>query len=227
MCQVRSVYLNQNKKVMAISVGLVDDHVLFLKSLASLLNSMENIQVVLDASNGEELQQRITTLSSLPDILLVDVDMPVMGGVQTVRWAKSNFPSLKIVALSLKDDDHTIIQMIQAGCCAYLVKDIHPVELEKALNEIMETGFYNSDFRHRNYVRLLTEATRETVKFTEMELQFLRLACSELTYKQIADKMNKAERTVDGYRETLFDKLNVQSRVGLALEAVRLKLVTL
>lgn len=212
---------------MAISVGLVDDHVLFSKSLASLLNSMENIQVVVDASQGEELQKRLSTLSALPDILLVDVDMPVMGGVQTVRWVKSAYPSLKTVALSLKDDDHTIIQMIQAGCCAYLVKDIHPLELEKAINEIMETGFYNSDFRHRNYVQLLTEASREAIKLNEMEMQFLRLACSDLTYKQIADKMNKAERTVDGYRESLFDKLNVQSRVGLALEAVRLKLVTL
>lgn len=212
---------------MAISVGLVDDHVLFSKSLASLLNSMENIRVVVDASHGEELQKRLVTLPALPDILLVDVDMPVMGGVQTVRWAKAAYPSIKTVALSLKDDDHTIIQMIQAGCCAYLVKDIHPLELEKAINEIMKTGFYNSDFRHRNYVQLLTEASRESVKLNEMETLFLRLACSDLTYKQIADKMNKAERTVDGYRESLFNKLNVQSRVGLALEAVRLKLVIL
>ena len=212
---------------MAISVGLVDDHVLFLKSLGSLLNSMDNIKVVLDASHGEELQERIKALPSLPDILFVDVDMPVMGGVKTVKWVKEKLPSVKTVALSLKDDDHTIIQMIQAGCCAYLVKDIHPVELEKALNEIMETGFYNSDFRHRNYVQLLAEASRETVKLNEMEQQFLKLACSDLTYRQIADKMNKAERTVDGYRESLFNKLNVQSRVGLALEAVRLKLVTL
>lgn len=213
---------------MKITIGLADDHILFLKSLCTLINSIDGLEVVTDAPNGEELIRQLKGMKSCPDLLLLDVDMPVMNGVKTTQWVKKNYPNIRTAALSMNDDDNTIIQMIQAGCCAYLLKDIHPTELELALKEIMEKGFYNSDLRNRNYVKLIAEANQKAVlKLNETELQFLKLACSDLTYKQIAAKMNKAERTIDGYRESLFDKLNVQSRVGMALEAVRQKLVTI
>lgn len=212
---------------MKIKIGLIDDHTLFLKSLSSLIATMEEIEVVLEAINGEELIKKINGTAFLPDILLIDVDMPVMNGVQTAAWVRAHFPQVHMVALSMKDEDKAIIHMIQAGCCAYLLKDIHPFELERALKEIQEKGFYNSDVKQRNYARLISGAKEKiTLQLTENELQFLQLACSDLTYKQIADKMHKAERTVDGYRERLFDKLQVQSRVGMVLEAIHQKLVT-
>jgi DNA-binding NarL/FixJ family response regulator len=213
---------------MRITIGLADDHVLFLKSLATLINTLDGLEVVADAPNGEDLAKQLKNLEFQPDLLLIDVDMPVMNGVSTTKWVKENYPNIKTVALSMNDDDKTIIKMIQAGCCAYLLKDIHPNELEIALKEIMAKGFYNSDIRYRNYARLISESQQSSAtNLNETELQFLQLACSDLTYKQIAGKMNKAERTIDGYREVLFDKLNVQSRVGMALEAVRKKLVKL
>jgi DNA-binding NarL/FixJ family response regulator len=132
------------------------------------------------------------------------------------------------VALSMKDDDTTIINMIRAGCCAYLLKDIHPNELEKALLEINKSGYYNADASNLNFRRLLKKKDEdEKLAITEKELAFLKLACSDLTYKQIADKMHLAERTIDGYRESLFNKLNVQSRVGMVLEALRRELISL
>jgi DNA-binding NarL/FixJ family response regulator len=130
------------------------------------------------------------------------------------------------VALSQNDSDKTIIGMIKAGCCAYLLKDTHPNELEKALHEIYTTGFYNADASNINFRRLL-QFEKDALKITDKEKMFLQLACSDRTYKQIAAEMFLSERTIDGYRESLFQKLNVQSRVGMALEAIRRELVSL
>jgi len=158
--------------------------------------------------------------------MLIDVNMPVMDGIATASWINQNFRSVKLVALSQNDGDKTIIGMIKAGCCAYLLKDTHPNELEKALNEIHTKGFYNADVSNINYRRLL-QFEKDTLNITDKEKIFLQYACSDLTYKQIAMQMNLSERTIDGYRESLFHKLKVQSRVGLALEAIRRELVSL
>jgi len=130
--------------------------------------------------------------------------------------------------LSMKDDDDTILGMIRNGCCAYLLKDIHPYELEKALHEVHTKGYYNGDVYNLNYRRIVRNALhKDQVVISDREQTFLQLACSDLTYKEIAAKMNLAERTIDGYREALFGKLNVQSRVGMVLEALKLQLVAL
>jgi DNA-binding NarL/FixJ family response regulator len=154
--------------------------------------------------------------------------MPVMDGKQTAEYLSQKFPAIKLVALSMKDDDATIISMIKAGCCSYLLKDIHPEELNKALHEIYKKGYYNSDAANINYRRLLQHQEKQNeLQLTEKEKQFLQFACSDATYKQIASEMHVSERTVDGYRENLFKKLNVQSRTGMALEAIRRNLVNL
>lgn len=204
-----------------ISVGIVDDHQLFLKSLGLMLASFKEYDVIVEALNGKELQEKLA-VGAVPDIILVDVNMPVMNGVETTQWLHKNHPLVKVVALSMNDDDKTIIEMIKAGCCAYLLKDTHPNELEKALAEIYQKGYYNADISNINYRRLLMAGQKnDTIQISEKEKQFIQLACSDMTYKQIAAIMNLAERTIDGYRESLFQKLNVQSRVGLALEAIR------
>ena len=211
---------------MKIRTGIVDDHQLFSKSLTLMLQSFENYEVVLEASNGKDLQKKIASAGNenLPDILLIDVNMPVMDGVETATWVSQNFPAIKLVALSQNDSDKTIIGMIKAGCCAYLLKDTHPNELEKALMEIYTTGMYNADISNIHFRRLLL-FENESQKITEKEKTFLQLAASDKTYKQIASEMNLSERTIDGYRESLFQKLQVQSRVGMILEAIRRELV--
>lgn len=207
-------------------IGIVDDQQLFLKSLCALVNSFEDFETVVDALNGEQLLAKLENLTLLPDILLVDVNMPTMDGLATVSAIVKNYPAIMMVALSMEDDDATIINMIKAGCCAYLLKDIHPNELEKALEEIHKNGYYNADTLNINYRRLILHSGRqETAGLNEREIKFLRLASSELTYKQIASQMFLSERTIDGYRESVFQKLNVQSRVGMVMEAIRLKIV--
>ncbi|MFN8244887.1 MAG: response regulator transcription factor [Ferruginibacter sp.] len=205
-----------------ITIGIVDDHQLFSRSLGLMLESFNRYRVLVDAKNGRDLQQKMSALTAAPEMMLIDVNMPVMDGIATAAWLQQQYPAVKMVALSMNDDDKTIIGMIKAGCCAYLLKDTHPDELEKALDEIYQKGYYNADAVNVNYRRLLlAQQEQEQLVLTQREKDFLKLACSDLTYKQIAAEMFLAERTIDGYRETLFKKFNVQSRVGLALEAIR------
>lgn len=211
---------------MKITIGIVDDHLLFAKSLGLMLKSFNDYEVVIEALNGKDLQEKLLHKKTLPSIMLIDVNMPVMNGLETARWLNVHYPQMKLVALSMNDDDKVIIDMIKAGCCAYLLKETHPDELEKALHEINTKGYYNADAGNINFRRIVP-AEKESISVNEKERIFLQHACSDLTYKQIATLMSLSERTIDGYREALFGKLNVQSRVGLALEAIRKGLVSL
>ncbi len=213
---------------MKTKIGLVDDHQLFLKSLSLMIESFGSYEVILEALNGNDLQDKIKGKKELPEMILLDVNMPLMNGKETATWLTEHHPQIKIVALSMNADDKAIISMIKAGCCGYLLKDTHPTELEKALDEINKRGYYNGDVGNINFRRLLAKSDeKDGLALSEKEQQFLTFACSELTYKQIAAKMFLSERTIDGYREALFKKFNVQSRVGLALEALRKELVSL
>ncbi|MRG48734.1 response regulator [Chitinophaga sp. SYP-B3965] len=214
---------------MHISIGIVDDHSILLKSLVDLINGFEHCKVTRMALNGKELLIQLKEdPSSLPDIMLVDVIMPGLNGVETVKELSLLYPAIKLIAFSTKEDDDTVISMIRNGCCAYLVKGIDAEELEKAILEVHEKGHYNGDAYNLNYRRIMARIKeKERVKLSPNEAIFLQLACSDLTYKDIASKMHLAERTIDGYRESLFGKLNVQSRVGMVLEAIRLELVNI
>lgn len=212
---------------MKIAVGLVDDHQLFLKSLSLMIESFGKYEVVVEALNGKDLQEKFNTLARIPELILLDVNMPVMDGRTTAQWLQQQYPSIKLAALSMNDKDHAIVAMFKAGCCAYLLKDTHPTVLEKALEEILVRGYFNADNLNWNFRKLLQSNTQSEIKLSEKEKIFLRFACSELTYKEIAARMNLSERTIDGYRETLFEKFKVQSRVGLCLEALRKEYVSL
>ena len=219
--------LNSSKNLQT-PIGIADDQQLFLKSLGTLINTIDGFNVVVEAMNGADLLKKLDLQSVLPEIMLLDVNMPVMDGIATAKQLTEKYPQIKLVALSVNDDDLTIISMLKAGCCAYLLKDMHPDELEKALHEVSETGRYNADVANINYRRLLVEDHRtETLKLSAKEMTFLGLAASERTYKQIASEMHLSERTIDGYREALFEKLNVQSRVGMVMEGLRRKLISI
>ncbi len=213
---------------MNIHIAIADDHQLFLKSLGLLISQISRFSILAEGLNGQELINRLSAQSQPPDIVLLDVNMPVMDGAATAAEISRQFPLAKVVALSMKDDDDSVIRMLRAGACAYLLKDIHPDELEKALIEIHKNGYYNADSVNLNYRRLILGSREDQApRFTTREKEFLQLACSDKTYKQIAGEMHLSERTIDGYRESLFEKLNVQSRTGMVLEAIRQKLVLL
>ncbi len=212
---------------MKIRIGLVDDHQLFRKSVSLMLHSL-GFEVIVDASHGKELQEKFTELATVPDIMLIDVEMPVMNGVETARWLKQIHPSVRLVALSMNDKEHVIMGMIRAGCCSYLLKDTAPDVLEYALREVYHKNYYNSEINNSNLGRLVIENQNEfATTYTDKELEFLHLAATDLTYKEIGTRMNVTERTVDGLREAMFVKLQAMSRTGMVMEGMRKGLIKL
>jgi DNA-binding NarL/FixJ family response regulator len=210
---------------MKYKIGIVDDHQLFSKSLTVLLEGFKHFVVTIDVPGGHELQQRLAAMPDPPDIILLDVNMPGMSGVACAEWLTKHYPAIKVAALTMNDTDSAVLAMIKAGCCSYLLKNTHPNELERALTEIAEKGYYNSD-SNINFKRLI-RTDENYAGITEAEKKFLQYACTDFTYRRIAMLMNVSNRTVETYRASVFVKLNVQSRTGMAMEALRRGLVEL
>jgi two-component system, NarL family, invasion response regulator UvrY len=212
-----------------IKVGLVDDHTLFRRGLASLFELVnKDIQIAFEANNGHDLKDKISLLN-LPDIVTMDVNMPGMDGFSSVQWLADYFPTIRILVISMIEKEETIIRMLRLGVKGYLSKDVEPGVLGNAINAIMDQGFYYTDFITGKLVHsLLAPHSLNPIQLmNDRERAFLTLACSELTYNEIAAQMFLSPKTIDGYRKSLFEKLNVKSRVGLALFAVRNGLVDL
>ncbi len=206
-----------------IQVAIVDDHNLLRKALAKLISSFENYAVLFEGDSGKEIKAKIA-LQVIPDVILLDVNMPDMDGYETVRWLNKNYPQVKVLALSMFSDETTIIRMLRLGAKGYILKNIEPEELKLALDSIMKKDFYLSDYISGKIIsglhKDLGNPDDQTI-LSDKEKEFLRLVCSELTYKDIADKMYISHRTVDNYRNVLFEKLKVRSRVGLVMYAIK------
>jgi len=204
------------------TIGIVDDQQLFLKSVGMYVDSFADFSVTLRATNGADLFKQLTDQPS-PDILLIDVNMPGENGDKIAAKIKTMYPSIKMAAFSMMEDSRNVMKMIKAGCCAYLSKSMDPTDLEIALKEIMNRGYYNTMMTNLWYHN---QNHDQHIELKERELQFLELACSDLTYQEIAAKMFVSIKTVDGYRALLFEKFHVKSRVGLVLEAIRRNVIS-
>lgn len=210
-----------------IKIALVDDHAMFRKGIANLLTEFSDIKVVFDGFNGKELQEKIANQSDV-DVILMDINMPVMDGYATTLWLKKNYPLINILALSMFDEDIAVIKMLKAGAGGYVLKESEPAELYRAISEIKNKGIYINEMVSGKMLRSFqTDDTNsgDTFYLTSRELEFIKLCVSEYTYKEIADQMKIAVRSVDNYREQLFEKLSIKSRVGLVLFAIKNKLV--
>lgn len=216
-----------------VNLALVDDHTLFRKGLISLIELVSNdYQIVFEADNGRDLQQKITN-NNCPDLILMDIHMPDMDGFETVKWLSENYPLVKVLVVSMVQKEEVIVKMLRYGVKGYLCKDVEPKELGEALHSVINKGYYYTDFITGKLVHSI-QNTNENIAvknaenlMNEREKQFLKLACSEMTYNEIAAQMFLSPKTIDGYRNSLFEKLNVKSRVGLALYAVKNGLVVL
>lgn len=213
-------------------VAITDDHTMLRKGLANLINSFDGFTVSLQACNGRELFDKLDP-KNLPDVALLDVHMPEMDGYETASLLRKTYPQIPILALSMMDTENAIIRMVKNGARGYVLKDAEPSELNAALRAVIEKGYYYNDLITGKLIFSINKlgddekAATSLINMTEKEVQFLKLAATELTYKEIADQLNLSVRTIDGYRDNLFQKLNVRSRVGLAMEAVRMNLVQL
>jgi DNA-binding NarL/FixJ family response regulator len=208
------------------TVCIVDDHTLLCQALSSLINTFENFKVIGTYSNGSDYIKALENNKSIPDITLMDVRMPIFNGIETTAFLSKKYPKIKILALSVEADENTILKMLKAGAKGYLLKDIEKKELESALNYLIRHDFYHSQ-TITDAIDKFSGSFIDNIKLKDKEIDFLRLACSELTYKKIAEIMKMSHKTVDGYRNSLFKKLKIKNRVGLALFAVKHKIYTI
>jgi DNA-binding NarL/FixJ family response regulator len=208
-----------------IQIALVDDHRLFRSGIASLINKFPQYQILFEASDGEELARKLTPKLK-PHIVLLDINMPKKDGIATAQWIRDTFPDVSIIILSMFEDAEKVLQMIKIGVKGYLLKDSDPAAFEQALHSVSQGEVYFPEFVTRHLISNFNRET-EQVKLNNRELEFLKLAGTELTYKEIADQMCISVRTVDDYRDRLFEKLQTKSRVGLVLYAIKNKLIVL
>ncbi len=209
---------------------MADDHVLLRNALASLIDSFEDCQVILQAGTGKELTEAIRKGVS-PQVVILDLNMPEMDGFEAADWLQQHYPDILVLMLTMYDSELSLIRLLQAGVKGFLKKDIHPSELKFAIQSVVQNGYYYSNHTTGKLVNLFRQHSDgnsliQRSVLNDQEIQFLKLACSDLTYKEIAQRMGLNPRAVDTLRDQLFVKLDVKSRVGLALVALRQGVVT-
>ncbi|MBL4754793.1 MAG: response regulator transcription factor [Flavobacteriales bacterium] len=212
-----------------IKIGLVDDHLLFRQTLEIGLKEDQDIEVVLTASDGLELLHKLK--NSRPDIVLMDLKMPNMNGVEATKLVQQKYPKLKIIILSMFSDRYSIVELFENGINGYLSKTCELEKVREAIHKVSKLGFYFEDvtsevllqkiIRKKNIANGLIDIAR----LTDREIQVLDLICKERTTTEIANIMCLSPRTVEGYRNKLFEKASVKNIVGLVKFAIKNDLV--
>lgn len=220
-----------------VKLAIVDDHNLFRKGLITLIglaDKNDQYMIVFEAENGQDMMSKLDR-KMLPDIILMDIEMPDMNGYDAVAWLKKNYPQISVLIVSMVETEEAIVRMLRLGVKGYLSKDIEVDDIHNALRSIQEKGHYYTDFLTGKLVEALQTETTENAgdenpiwkQLKEHERQFITYACTELTYEEIADKMCLSPKTVDGYRQTLFNRFGFKSRIALVLFAIRNGLITI
>ncbi len=214
-------------KSQSIKIAVVDDHRLFRMGLINLLHSFgKSFEVVLEANNGQEFLELLKTKLP-PDIVIIDVNMPVMDGFSTAVALQKEFPEVAVLIITMIEDENTLLRMLKSGVKGYLNKDIEPQELKTALESIANKGFYYTDYVTGKLIEAEQQPSqpKQKIHLKDREAKFLELACSDYSYQEIADIMCASVKTVDGYRNSLFEQFDVKSRVGMVMFALKNGLV--
>ena len=215
-----------------IKIILADDEELFRKGIFFLLQREPNIEIIFEASNGSELVEHLKTATELPDIIMMDLKMPLLNGVEATKIIHKDFPGVRVIALTSYNTKSFIANMINVGAASYLVKNASPVDMIKTVNEVAQKGFYYNeivmDVIHHN---MLSNANSKTVLddnfLTEREKEVLELICKQYSSAEIGEKMNLSARTVDGHRNNLLLKTNSKNMAGLVIFAIQNKIINL
>jgi len=208
-----------------ITLALADDHDLFRQGICSLINSFENCEVIIDVPNGVELIKFLSAAKHLPDICMLDVNMPEMNGFEALSIIKKKWPHQKVIVLSMINEEYTILKMLKLGANGYLLKAGDYPQLKKAIADVHTHGFYYSESITENKINKLHEI--EVPDLSKRELEFLTFCISDMQYSEIAQRLNISTRTVEGIKERLSEKLNINSRIGLAIFAIKTGVVNI
>lgn len=205
-----------------IHLAILDDHIVMRKGIKVIIESDPEIKVILEASNGKEFLNQLSNRATLPDIVLLDITMPIMNGFETIEVLQKKYPDIKIIVFSLLTQEDTVIHMIRKGASGYISKSADPSLLGKVINTVYHTGFYLGDLVKKDY---FTKENTSRIKGVFMgkqplshnEVEFIRLVSTNLNYNEIATKMGVRPKTIENYRDRLFLKLEIKNRAALAL----------
>ncbi|MEJ7674039.1 MAG: response regulator transcription factor [Chitinophagaceae bacterium] len=213
-----------------IKVAIADDHQIFRKGVILSLRQYNNIKFIFEADNGEDLIQKISN-NDLPDVILMDLKMPVKDGIESTKHINKHFPAIKIIILTMYDDERFVGHLMDSGANGYLLKNTEPSEIKKAISDVMRTGFYLNNFVNKvlikkNYAKQkFNPNLNSEVVISEREKEVLTLVCMEFTAQEIAQKMEISARTVEAIKDRLMERFSVKNSVGLVFYAMKNSLI--
>jgi two-component system response regulator NreC len=213
-----------------IRLVIADDHEIFRDGLALMLSKQQDIELIGQAGNGRELVSLVNEL--LPDVVMTDVKMPIMDGIEATRYLLSQHDSLKIIALSMFDEENLIVDMLEAGAKGYLLKNADKQEILDAIQSVYEDKPYYCHHTSSKLASLISKSKfnpyrkKEPLLFTDREKEIIRLICQQLTAQEIADKVFLSKRTVEGHRTKILEKMNVKNTAGVVIFALKHRLVS-
>jgi DNA-binding NarL/FixJ family response regulator len=207
-----------------ISYIIADDHKIFRQGLRMALADDHKLKCTGEAGNGIELLEVLKIKT--PDVILLDLKMPEMDGVEAIKLIKEQYPEIKIVVLTMFDDEHFILHMMEAGANSYLLKNADPFEIKNAIHSVYDNDYYFNDLVNKTLLRkviLQKNAPRfkEEIRLNEKETEILKLICQEYTAAEIGKKIFLSTRTIEGIRSVLLEKIGVRNTAGLVMYAVK------
>lgn len=206
-------------------VAVADDHAIVRKGIIELINNFGDFTVIIEATNGQQLVDSLQSATQLPDVCLLDINMPGLNGYDTAALIKKEWPDIKILALSMYDKEFSIIKMLRNGANGYILKGMEPAELKDALLQVHKQNYYHSDLVSGRLINAIHADKKSKFNLSQKEMDFLSYCCTDLTYKEIGVKMELSQRTIEGYRDALLEKLNIKSRSGLVVFAISIGLL--
>jgi DNA-binding NarL/FixJ family response regulator len=213
-----------------IKVAIADDHQIFRKGVILSLRQYTNIKFIFEAENGEDLIQKVTD-NEQPDVILMDLKMPVKDGIETTKYLNKHFPAIRIIILTMYEDERFVGHLMDSGANGYLLKSTEPSEIKKAIMDVMRTGFYLNNFVNKvlikkNYAKQkFNPNLNSEVVISDREKEVLTLVCMEYTAAEIAQKMEISARTVEAIKDRLMERFGVKNSVGLVFYAMKNSLI--